>query len=487
MVAAKGDFVLYIYPSTIQDITIIATPISTPSTKIYTFTLSDGELSSDGSYLIFGPDDLDTLGTWEFEISSTGYKSIKTQYTFLETSNFFLDVVLEPNPSTHTFVVKEGEPIKYIVMRDGYKTIEETVTLTSDMTIDIVMERDIPKRLAYACYKSSNDEYAYAIPPTETNQYLKLYTASYNDFSIALDAKQLSCAGNNVNYFSWTSVSEDISIYNGVEYKRDYENDLYINDEYIDKELSYFSIMNGYSSTSSGDVDTDMDIYVNGELYKSVYYSVDGDIPITVLCHIGDIVTINNKTNTSRFYFDGDSSVIADGESKDYTVVNTTHIIEIYLGVCCVPGYSQILLEDNTTKDAENIRIGDKIIGYNCLENRFESATILNVEKVNRYEMSKIIFEDDTYLEITPDHPIMTDNGWCTVNSKPTLPYKELEIHKLVVGYKILQSNGTYKSVKHIETTYLDEPLVVYTYNVTDGIDTYIADGCVVSNASCPI
>lgn len=43
-------------------------------------------------------------------------------------------------PSTHTFVVKEGEPIKYIVMRDGYKTIEETVTLTSDMTIDIVME-----------------------------------------------------------------------------------------------------------------------------------------------------------------------------------------------------------------------------------------------------------------------------------------------------------------------------------------------------------
>lgn len=206
MAAAKGDFVLFVYPSTIQDITIIATPISTPSTKIYTFTLSDGELSSDGSYLIFGPDDLDTLGTWEFEISSTGYKSIKTQYTFLETSNFFLDVVLEPNPSTHTFVVKEGEPIKYIVMRDGYKTIEETVTLTSDMTIDIVMEKDGP---LYACYtidsgKFDGVAYSYAKLPLGDDMNLYTNTNSMNEVASSVNNLTVSDA--------WALILEDSAI-----------------------------------------------------------------------------------------------------------------------------------------------------------------------------------------------------------------------------------------------------------------------------------
>lgn len=216
MVAAKGDFVLYIYPSTIQDITIIATPINTPSTKTYTFTLSDGELSSDGSYLIFGPDDLDTLGTWEFEISSTGYKSIKTQYTFLETSNFFLDVVLEPNPSTHTFVVKEGEPIKYIVMRDGYKTIEETVTLTSDMTIDIVMEKDGP---LYACYY---DEYYYYYAKTPIGSDMKIYHSEDTRESPAFNI------GNLVSGGSWESLTEELGVDKyGEEYPRYYEGDLY--------------------------------------------------------------------------------------------------------------------------------------------------------------------------------------------------------------------------------------------------------------------
>lgn len=202
MAAAKGDFVLFVYPSTIQDITIIATPISTPSTKIYTFTLSDGELSSDGSYLIFGPDDLDTLGTWEFEISSTGYKSIKTQYTFLETSNFFLDVVLEPNPSTHTFVVKEGEPIKYIVMRDGYKTIEETVTLTSDMTIDIVMEKDGP---LYACYTMDEIYFEYAKLPLNSDT--TIYFNSSNRETYATSVSDLDVYEGVL----WNTLTEDVA------------------------------------------------------------------------------------------------------------------------------------------------------------------------------------------------------------------------------------------------------------------------------------
>lgn len=167
-----------------------------------------------------------------------------------------------------------------------------------------------------------------------------------------------------------------------------------------------------------------------------------------------------------------------------YTITSATTLsVSLTVG-CCVPYYSQILYPNDLTKLAEDVKIGDIILGYNETNNTYQDVEVLGIIKKLRNDMCKVIFEDDTYLEITADHPILTDYGWSAYQPETSVAYKSMGlIHQLTTQQKVLQLNGEYKQIKNIEYIEFEQPMDVYTFNTTEGVDTYIAENCVVHNA----
>ena len=167
-----------------------------------------------------------------------------------------------------------------------------------------------------------------------------------------------------------------------------------------------------------------------------------------------------------------------------YTITSATTLsVSLTVG-CCVPYYSQIMLADNTTKSAEDVKVGDIILGYNETNNTYQDVEVLGIIKKLRNDMCKVIFEDDTYLEITADHPILTDYGWSAYQPETSVAYESMGlIHQLTTQQKVLQLNGEYKQIKELQLNILEQPMDVYTFNTTEGVDTYIAENCVVHNA----
>lgn len=174
----------------------------------------------------------------------------------------------------------------------------------------------------------------------------------------------------------------------------------------------------------------------------------------------------------------------------EHSIILTNLIYDFYMiesFTCCVPYYLQILYPNNITKSAEDVKVGDMIMGYNESNNTYQEVEVLNIIHKNRPDLCKVIFEDDTYLEITPDHPILTNIGWCAYKPETSKSYKEVcEVNQLTEEQKVLQLNGEYKQIKEIQMNMLKEPIDVYTFNTTEGVDTYIAEKCVVHNAGNP-
>ena len=85
-------------------------------------------------------------------------------------------------------------------------------------------------------------------------------------------------------------------------------------------------------------------------------------------------------------------------------------------------------------------------------------------------------------IDITVDHPILTNQGWAVYNSHYN-SYKDLNKIDLTYGLKLLTSDNTYEDILSIDYYTIDEPLKTYTFDVTNGIDTYVTSGLISHNA----
>lgn len=232
-----------------------------------------------------------------------------------------------------------------------------------------------------------------------------------------------------------------------------------------------------------------IEVYLNNNLYITIDLTTEN---YTLNCYIDDVVGIKPSSLGLGYDFNGVFNYFYSTQQTEpnyHTITQTTNeVTNIYSFSCCVPYYSQIMLADNVTKSAEDVKIGDIILGYNEKTNEYQSVDVLNVIKKSRNDMCKVIFEDDTFMELTPDHPILTDYGWSAYQPETSAAYKSMGlIHQLTTQQKVLQLNGEYKQIKDIEYNILEQPIDVYTFNTTEGIDTYIAENCVVHNACDPV
>ena len=231
-----------------------------------------------------------------------------------------------------------------------------------------------------------------------------------------------------------------------------------------------------------------MEFYINGELVEDLtraeHQNNNYNSTIVINCYIDDTLTVKSIGNTTFYTFENVEYIIRNGNSQSHTISKTSYEISLDTMVCCVPYYSQILYPDNVTKSAEDVKVGDLIMGYNESTNVYNQVEVLNVIKKSRNDLCKVIFEDDTYMELTPDHPILTNIGWCAYKPETATAYESMGlIHQLESTQQVLQLNGEYKQIKELQLNILEQPIDVYTFNTTEGIDTFITENCVVHNA----
>lgn len=163
-------------------------------------------------------------------------------------------------------------------------------------------------------------------------------------------------------------------------------------------------------------------------------------------------------------------------------------ITQAYNALCCVPYYSKILLSDLSYRQAQHITQNDKLLAYNEYTSTYTEVPILNIIKVTRYELIKITFTDNTYLELTPDHPVLTNEGWVCydpINS----PYRKdpniTSLNQIKIKQNVLQINNQYKTIENIELIKYPEGITTYSFDTPDPYNTYIAENCVVHNPFC--
>lgn len=157
-------------------------------------------------------------------------------------------------------------------------------------------------------------------------------------------------------------------------------------------------------------------------------------------------------------------------------------ITEIYfsgLDVHCLAKGTKILLEDNSTRNIENLKIGD-LIAYMDLEtNQIKSAKIEKLENVIHHGLVKYKFESGLEITATQDHPFRIENkGWASLRPDKSKQYKGFDnIVKINIGDLFIKSNGRDKL---ISIDFLEGEQETYTISKLSSGDNFIANGLIV-------
>jgi len=157
----------------------------------------------------------------------------------------------------------------------------------------------------------------------------------------------------------------------------------------------------------------------------------------------------------------------------------------------CVLKGTLITLEDDQTKEIENLKVGEKLLSYSVegLENT-QDKTELGKTKVSEYEgefsyqLIKHIWKNDfeqyyminNKLGITEDHFVM-----CQRQGQDE--YLWVPVEDLKLGDSLFKSDGDFEIINDIKT--IDEENTVYNIQV-NSIYSYFANGYLIHNGWNP-
>jgi hypothetical protein len=205
---------------------------------------------------------------------------------------------------------------------------------------------------------------------------------------------------------------------------------------------SGYSGISGYSGTSAP--------YVDGYLKPTGgYKSSDGTSGVTLIYNMTIYDDIGQPLHQIGF--------------KDGILTYYQYLLE-----CCFLAGTKILMENNECKNIEDIIIGDKIIG----------GIVESLENPIRDHYYYIVFENDLVLKMTDEHPIMTNNGWASINPQK-YKSKKLEVKKLELGNHVKTVDGYLQIIGWIKV--LGD---IQTYNLSkvSPSETFYANGFLVHN-----
>lgn len=159
-----------------------------------------------------------------------------------------------------------------------------------------------------------------------------------------------------------------------------------------------------------------------------------------------------------------------------------TAVSEIYfdgIGVLCFAKGTKIQLADISSKNIEDLKIGDSIAYIDLESNQIKSAKIEKLEKAIHHGLVKYIFESGLEITATQDHPFRIENkGWASLKPDNSKQYKGFEnIEKVNIGDLFLTAKGTDKL---ISIDFLEGEQETYTISKLSAGDNFIANGLIV-------
>ena len=194
---------------------------------------------------------------------------------------------------------------------------------------------------------------------------------------------------------------------------------------------------------------------------------------------------------TTTFTVDVETS--STSLSKDDISVSTTNgtnscTVTVVAASCCFDPGSQVLMADGTTKNIEDVDIGDMVMSLNEDTGEYIAQRVTNtITKHNSDDLVYVNLSDGTRVGMRAYHPLLTTEGWKSL--RPELAETTMEagtsVGLLKVGDTLV---GYEKNVTIVSIEQRPEVENYDTYNLSiDGYHNYIVEGIVVHNACSPI
>lgn len=153
----------------------------------------------------------------------------------------------------------------------------------------------------------------------------------------------------------------------------------------------------------------------------------------------------------------------------------------------CFDAGTQVLMADGTSKNIEEIQVGDLIWSYNVSTKQPEVSEVLNLHVSNSYkQLVHLTFEDGTVLDTTMTHPFYTTSGWVSLD--PSYDYNfhedisEAYFEMMTVGQTFYKANYNTNQVDFVKLSRIQyrhgvsKDHLVYNLNVSNN-NTFFANG----------
>ena len=196
------------------------------------------------------------------------------------------------------------------------------------------------------------------------------------------------------------------------------------------------------------------------------------------------------KVDELNFYVSPNTELLfveLDVEDTDTYIINGStafNSIVSYNSPCFIAG-TKIQMENGTTKNIEDVVIGDSILSFDFKSNEAKVSKVLNVfskkiDKIVVYE-----FDNGGTLKSTTDHPIFVNGkGWSSYDNllSNTLYTIGEPVQKIEIGDSVKLMN---KNVILDKITVVNEETKVYNLSEVEINHNYFANDVLVHNRAC--
>lgn len=203
--------------------------------------------------------------------------------------------------------------------------------------------------------------------------------------------------------------------------------------------------------------------------YISSTGACSGSGPTTTLYHngtsglptIGDRVYTDAAGTSPMFGGSGWTAIPGGLGNSVIQVNNSGFVIDNLLcsggfdgGLCCFLPGTLITLADGTTKEIENIEVGDIVMSYNETSHSYSTNEVIETVSPVRTSIYECTLSNGDSIKMTPDHPVYSvANGWTAIDPEKAIEVYNIPVEALEVGDILLGNNGNLEvtGIKRIE------------------------------------
>lgn len=148
-------------------------------------------------------------------------------------------------------------------------------------------------------------------------------------------------------------------------------------------------------------------------------------------------------------------------------------------GPSCFPAGTKVSLQNGSTKNIEDIKVGDKVISEDT-NGKQSISTVASLEQPVSDNLCEIKYTDGESLKVTKGHPLFTQNGWKAIDmNEASKEDPGVPVSTLKVGDFMKKITGSWAQISNVSC----KNETVQTYNLTvDNNHSYFAGGFLAHN-----